>query len=382
VLGSAALLLTAYVGATAYLIYRDDLLGTAVARQVQMQYSYEDRIAALRSEIDRISSRHAVAAQGIEQQLALLLDRQGTIQRQQSALDDLVAKARGTGIEVAAAQQPAPEREPDSDPAAATGSGPAPLAYAPARAGGADVITDTLIRGSTKDSAIRSEGETRTILLDVQSALDQAEDRQTAALEALSAEAESAAEKLASALAPLGVPTEDSEAPRGGPFIAAGGMHFVERTAVLSRTLDEIAELRRWAEAMPLAIPVRSARVSSRFGYRNDPFLNRPALHAGLDFAAATGTEVHATAAGVVVAAGWNGGYGQMIEIRHGSGLSTRYGHLSAVLVTPGAKVAAGALIGRVGSTGRSTGPHLHYETRRDGNAVNPAPYLAAGRSL
>ena len=133
---------------------------------------------------------------------------------------------------------------------------------------------------------------------------------------------------------------------------------------------------------MPIGVPVAASGISSRFGYRMDPFLNRPALHAGLDFVAAAGTEVRATAPGIVVSADWNGGYGRMVEIEHLNGLSTRYAHLSAILVSTGEHVAAGAPIGRVGSTGRSTGPHLHYETRRNGNAVNPALYLSAGRTL
>jgi murein DD-endopeptidase MepM/ murein hydrolase activator NlpD len=84
----------------------------------------------------------------------------------------------------------------------------------------------------------------------------------------------------------------------------------------------------------------------------------------------------------LVVFAGWSGGYGYMVEIRHAAGLTTRYGHLSAILVEKGATVSAGTPVGRVGNTGRSTGPHLHYETRRDGEPVNPAIYLAAGRAL
>ena len=102
VLGFFAIFLTAYVGATAYLLYRDDLLGATLARQVGMQYSYEDRIAALRAEIDRVTSRHVVETQGVEDQIAVLLERQAVIERRQSALDELMAKARGTGVEVVA----------------------------------------------------------------------------------------------------------------------------------------------------------------------------------------------------------------------------------------------------------------------------------------
>jgi murein DD-endopeptidase MepM/ murein hydrolase activator NlpD len=186
-------------------------------------------------------------------------------------------------------------------------------------------------------------------------------------------------------LKPLGAVIEKDEAaaaPRGGPFIPAAGLHFSERTAMLAHTLDEIAAWKRAAAAMPLGPPVRATAISSGFGYRKDPFLHRPALHAGLDFVAPSGTEVRATAPGVVVSAGWSGGYGQMVEIRHANGVSTRYGHLSQVLVGSGASVSAGTLVGRVGSTGRSTGPHLHYETRREGSAVDPQAYLSAGRAI
>jgi murein DD-endopeptidase MepM/ murein hydrolase activator NlpD len=159
-------------------------------------------------------------------------------------------------------------------------------------------------------------------------------------------------------------------------------MHFVEKTALLSKTLDDITSLRTAASELPVGVPVMATHVSSRFGFRQDPFLHRPAFHVGLDLVAAAGMTVTATAPGTVVSAGWAGGYGQMVEVKHADGVSTRYGHLSSILVHPGMKVGAGTPIGRVGSTGRSTGPHLHYETRRNGNAVDPAIYLAAGRAL
>ena len=374
------LFLTAYIAATAYLIYRDDLLGSTVARQVAMQYAYEDRIEALRSEIDRVTSKHVLETHGVEEQLALLLDRQEMIRVRQAELDRLVGKAREAGVQVATYSAPPPRPRPDANAASPATAVQEPLAYAPATGRAGDVIAGTLIRKGSAESL----ADVRPILFDVQSSLVDADARQSEALDALAAEAQEEADKLASALAPLGLRPSavEAKAPQGGPFIAAGGMHFVERTAMLSRILEEIAGLRRSAEAMPLAMPVAADRVSSRFGYRDDPFLHRPALHSGLDFVAAPGTLVRATAAGVVASAGPNGGYGQMVEIHHAGGLSTRYGHLSAILVPAGTRVEAGAPIGRVGSTGRSTGPHLHYETRRDGEAVNPAPYLAAGRAL
>jgi murein DD-endopeptidase MepM/ murein hydrolase activator NlpD len=112
---------------------------------------------------------------------------------------------------------------------------------------------------------------------------------------------------------------------------------------------------------------------------RLDPFLNRPAMHTGIDFRGAPGEPVRATASGTVTAAGWSGGYGRMVEIDHGNGLATRYGHLSEIEVSVGQSIKIGQTIGRVGSTGRSTGPHLHYETRVNGEAVDPQKFLRAG---
>ncbi|WP_407051233.1 M23 family metallopeptidase [Methyloraptor flagellatus] len=106
------------------------------------------------------------------------------------------------------------------------------------------------------------------------------------------------------------------------------------------------------------------------------------ALHTGLDLRAPEGEPVHATAAGTVTDAGRQGGYGIMVEIDHGNGVSTRFGHLSRVAVADGQKVATGDIIGYAGSTGRSTGPHLHYETRVNGEPLDPEPWLEAGRRL
>ena len=105
-------------------------------------------------------------------------------------------------------------------------------------------------------------------------------------------------------------------------------------------------------------------------------------MHTGLDFRGDTGDPVRATANGTVTVAGWNGGYGKMVEVDHGNGLATRYGHLSAIEAQVGQTVKIGQIVGRVGSTGRSTGPHLHYETRVDGEAVDPQKFLRAGSRL
>jgi murein DD-endopeptidase MepM/ murein hydrolase activator NlpD len=115
---------------------------------------------------------------------------------------------------------------------------------------------------------------------------------------------------------------------------------------------------------------------------RADPFTRSPAMHTGLDLHGETGDPVRATANGTVTVAGWSGGYGKVVEIDHGNGFSTRYGHLSTIGVQVDQSVTSGQTIGKVGSTGRSTGPHLHYETRVSGEAVDPQKFMRAGQKL
>lgn len=128
--------------------------------------------------------------------------------------------------------------------------------------------------------------------------------------------------------------------------------------------------------AIPSSKPVKSMVLTSSFGVRSDPFRGGRAMHAGLDISGPIGTPIYATADGIVGRSQWANGYGNLIEIEHGKGIQTRYGHLSQSLVQPMKRVKRGDLIGLMGSTGRSTGSHLHYEVRIDGRAVNPLPFL------
>jgi murein DD-endopeptidase MepM/ murein hydrolase activator NlpD len=173
----------------------------------------------------------------------------------------------------------------------------------------------------------------------------------------------------------------------GGPFVPvklpADASTFDRQLYRINVTRLQVDRLSRTLALVPYRKPViGEVEFTSGFGVRSDPFLGRPAMHTGLDFRAATGDPVRATANGKVAASGWQGGYGRMVEIDHGNGLSTRYGHLSAINVKVGDYVKIGQIIGEVGSTGRSTGPHLHYETRIDGDAVDPQKFLRAGVRL
>jgi murein DD-endopeptidase MepM/ murein hydrolase activator NlpD len=167
----------------------------------------------------------------------------------------------------------------------------------------------------------------------------------------------------------------------GGPFLPLPREGAVAGFDVLLHglkvRLEEHDELSRTISMLPLRQPLGGRlEITSGYGARKDPFGMGWALHPGVDLRAEEGTIVRATAAGKVVNASYAGGYGNMVEIEHGEGMSTRYGHLSAILVSEGELVTAGTPIGRVGSTGRSTGPHLHYETRIDGEPVDPLRFL------
>jgi murein DD-endopeptidase MepM/ murein hydrolase activator NlpD len=160
----------------------------------------------------------------------------------------------------------------------------------------------------------------------------------------------------------------------GGPFEKAGNATF----KALFDSWKKLDQLQDGVIAIPSDKPVKTnVEFTSGFGVRSDPFHAGAAMHPGIDLAGAYGTPVYATADGTVLRAGWNsGGYGNLVELDHGRGITTRYGHMSAILVQAGDHVTRGQQIGRMGSTGRSTGNHLHYEVRIDGRAVNPIPFM------
>jgi murein DD-endopeptidase MepM/ murein hydrolase activator NlpD len=224
--------------------------------------------------------------------------------------------------------------------------------------------------------------------------LDRMERGQMTALAQIGATAGATASRLRQMIDETGVSADRfAETPKlasggvGGPYIPINAdpnaPAFDKAVAKAERALTEEGRLRAVVPYMPLRRPLfGEAGVSSPFGYRPDPFLGRPALHPGVDLVQDYGADVKCTGAGRVIHAGPMGGYGNMVEIDHGNGLTTRYGHLSEVLVEEGQQVKANEIVGRLGSTGRSTGPHLHYEVRVDGEPVDPMRFLRAGGLL
>jgi murein DD-endopeptidase MepM/ murein hydrolase activator NlpD len=154
------------------------------------------------------------------------------------------------------------------------------------------------------------------------------------------------------------------------------------RFTKLAASLGRMDAMERALAAIPTSMPAAVMMMSSGFGYRVDPFTGGGAMHNGLDFKGPVGTPILAAAEGNVTAAGAQGGYGNTVEITHANGLVTRYAHLSGLNVSFGQKVARGVQIGRMGSTGRSTGSHLHFEVRLNGQAINPRKFLEANSDV
>lgn len=183
-------------------------------------------------------------------------------------------------------------------------------------------------------------------------------------------------------------PDTTQKAAVGGPLVAASSAEAsVELSGEaqfrsLFMTWKKLDTMEQGVIAIPSVQPVQHLNFSSNFGVRSDPFRRTAAMHAGVDIPGPVGTPVYATADGVVSHADRLGGYGNMVEINHGKGIATRYGHLSKILVSDNTRVKRGQLIALMGSTGRSTGPHLHYEVRIDGHAVNPVPFLTTSDYL
>ena len=174
---------------------------------------------------------------------------------------------------------------------------------------------------------------------------------------------------------------------QGGPFIpldkaAEQSGPLQESLNLLNADVDHLTDLQGLIMRLPLDAPVRKFQLNSGFGVRQDPFSGQVSQHLGLDLDAEYKASIFSPGEGKVVHAGWDGSYGRMVEIDHGMGVVTRYGHMSRVNVEEGDKVVRGTIIGQVGCSGRCTGPHVHYEVLNNGQHVNPLKFLKAGSDV
>jgi len=210
------------------------------------------------------------------------------------------------------------------------------------------------------------------------------EARQLALVEGLTHYADWRAQRAAAALEKLGLDSASmirtaERGAMGGPFenLATEADGSIDpRFVRLGLSIARMDALERGLAGVPQVTPAHKDMISSGFGFRRDPFNGGGAMHKGLDFRGAIGTPISAASDGRVSFVGWKGGYGKTVEIMHGNGLMTRYAHMSRFNAKVGQRVAAGETIGAIGNTGRSTGPHLHFEVRINNRAVNPRTFL------
>lgn len=381
IITGSIILMGAWSAATAtYFAFRDDVLTRLIARQAEMQYAYEDRIAELRARIDRTTSRQLLDQEDYDQKLTQILRRQSTLESRTNALMGLPDNAATGSIRPTQTPRGVPKPSPINDiaPVEAVPSG------REANLGERPSIFETI------RSHVTGKRGGGVALARLENSLDKIEKRQIASLNAAENRYDTRLKRVRSLISDLGLNMSQLEAatPKshvGGPYVpvrapAANAADFDKQLYRVALSRAQVDKLNRTLAMVPYRKPVvGEIELSSGFGVRNDPFVGRPAMHTGLDFRGSTGDPVRVTADGKVTSAGWSGGYGRMVEVDHGNGLATRYGHLSEINVKVGDVVKTGQVVGEVGSTGRSTGPHLHYETRINGEAVDPQRFLRAG---
>ncbi|NLS15839.1 peptidoglycan DD-metalloendopeptidase family protein [Rhizobium sp. P40RR-XXII] len=374
-----------YLLATSYLVLRDDLISATMARQARMQYDYEDRIAALRAQVDRVTSRQLLDQQVVEEKVDKLIEQQQQLSSRNGKLGTLLDRAESSGLtgqhpdaNAASGNEHAQLTTPKAIEKLLLGGKPADatpdnstLAYVPAP----ETVADRADRVFSK----------------VTLSLKHIEQDQLTRIHNLTADASGTANEIQTIMHNVGirVPNEVAAAKGedadgvGGPYVPPENVdRFEQSMADLDTALTHLEIVRGAAESLPFRNPAAGKLVTSPFGNRKDPFFGTLALHTGTDFHFSPGEKIKATAPGKVIAAGWTGGYGNMVEIDHGDGISTRYGHMEQILVKVGDKVGTGAVVGLAGSTGRSTGTHLHYEVRENGHPVDPMYFINAGTKL
>ena len=361
-LGLAASMLWA-AAASYYLVFHDEVLARFVSRQSAMQFAYEERIGTLQRALDRAAAERNAERGIVENRLSALAERQALIEKRQGLLS-------GLGGAAVQADVPTPAAVPVSEPAARVQK---PFPTPELRMGGEDRA-----EAAGRASAAR--------LSRLEDSLQRVAEAQSRTVADIAVQVGRSAERFRDLIARTGLSPARFDPPPGGvggPLVPLGPDAFEQALAEARRQIEEETHLRRVAATLPFRQPLPGELAfTSTFGARLDPFTRGYALHTGVDMRAETGAPVRATAAGRITAAEYAGGYGNMVEVDHGRGLVTRYAHLSAAAVSVGQRVEAGNVVGFAGSTGRSTGSHLHYETRIDGEPVDPQRFLRAGAQL
>jgi murein DD-endopeptidase MepM/ murein hydrolase activator NlpD len=345
------------VFATSTILFGDRLSARLIAQQSDMQFAYEQKLIVFRAQLDRIAQQARSDKTDVESRLTDLMLRQAQLEARQGMLLQLA----GEGANVTQPGQPGtpapPQRRgaaPQAEPFAVLDSSVPPHARL-------DEVEKSIVRleavyANVADSFV------------VQSRV------QVSALQGTLTELGVDLQRIIPPPRPTGIPLPKSLTSDLSPFESG--------LAQARRSYGDLGRLRQLASAMPLLRPVNAIRMSSPFGTRVHPIYRTERLHAGMDFATPEGTPIRASGSGVVQSAGWGGGYGNLLVIDHGNGVTSRYAHLNEFLVQQGQPVAAGQVIAKSGNTGASTGPHLHYETRVRGEPKDPSIFMSVGERM
>lgn len=394
-----------YLGATYYFIFHDDVLARLMQRQADMQYAYEDRIAGLQRDVENARQRADADAADFATRLNALSRRQDRVETRTALVAAFadherqmqLSPASHPGASASADIMPTSTLpEPGGVPVAVGGGKPHPAGFDLRLEDGPQPSTLPFSSSDASPNAATAQSPDRAAS-NLKARYDQTDAQDIALLSALERPADRLARNVRETLASVGLSAnrfhmkadiaEKAPGGIGGPFvplpILSDGSPFAHAATHLQSALATAEDLRSVLPHVPLKAPLPGdLEVTSSFGPRIDPFLGRPALHTGVDLRGAYGDAIRATAPGRVSFAGVMGGYGNLVEIDNGNGLSTRYAHLSSIDVRVGETVGTGTVVGHIGDTGRATGPHLHYEVRIDGQPVDPERFLRAGFSL
>ncbi len=385
----AAVLFAVWSGiATVFLFSGDSVLQRIALTQSESSRAQESHITALTTEIERLRSSKFVDQEKIERQLSDLANIQRMIDARQKALGALT-QSFNRNPDITGSVPPASQQAPEEPQ---TTQKPRPLSdtflVEPPHDRAASMQSRVNVPRATT-VATDGNGKRKHDIAAAAQALSTLSAQQAKALNAIEIDLDQRALRVKKAIAELGIRPASAvnrAAAVGGPFVPFNGapedayMRQIFRVRLATAEHDRLA---KQLDGLPVLLPVQGpAEITSGFGLRVDPFIKRLAMHSGVDLRGDTGDRVLAAAAGTVVTAERHKAYGLMVEIDHGNGLATRYAHLSAIAVKEGAKVPVGAVIGRIGSTGRSTAPHLHFEVRQNGEAIDPRRYIRAARTL
>jgi murein DD-endopeptidase MepM/ murein hydrolase activator NlpD len=372
--------------------FKDQLLALRERGMYDARLEYEDRIAELRNEVDRLNDRLMIDQNeylGRADQVKLEFDR--LVERHKRLVEffrqDVARRSEG-GLQTQTIQKlPSPPAQ--EEPADSHGD------QSELESGELKRDINAVTFAERYKRAFTSDNDAAKPLRDLKAHFRNYERMEIALLEEATSLAQQRADRARVIFRSLGLDdakvVSSSDYPgggTGGPLIAIGQADTPEDEVTLRmEKLLEVEEaydrLTYEALQLPLYMPLNDVvRMTSGYGIRRDPFRHTIAMHAGVDFKSGINSPVYATADGKVNIAGWEGAYGRMVEIIHDNGVATRYAHLSAITVAVGDKVRRGDLVGKLGNTGRSTGPHLHYETRVKGRAVDPVRFWQTSNAV